>query len=591
VHQRRGDWQSAIVEYSEAVRCARQLTYWRGITEGSGRLAEAYEHQGDLPAGLAAIDEAIEANRHIADELYFVPRDLAIKAEIEAKLGRKAEAEDLYQKSADLIDAMLTNTPTPNVELTLISDLGGVYAGLFKLASDTGDYSKAFQIIEKARGRVEAQGLANHVPVSPHEATPAEKKLNALQLELIDTDEPKRRQQILDEIYETEVQQFGTSAIGREARVNPVALEKVQHKLQSTELLLEYVLQSPESYVLAITRESVRRYALPDKNGIETAAKAYRESVRQKKADSGTAKWLFEALLDGLPEYHQKSSVIIVPDGSLHLLPFSGLVDEHGQYALVTHAISTTPSGTVLSLLRDRPANIAAQRPYLGIAAWTEPETRPGFLRAIFGPSRSELEALPESREEVESIGAMLPKPSTILLGAEATKDSFEQLPLDHYEVVHLALHGYVDPEFPDRSALVFAPLLAKSSGDAGFLQVREILKLHLNARLVTLSACDTGVGPVGPVGVDNVVEAFIEAGAHTVVSTLWELEDRPTAHLMKVFYDHLARGEEKAAALQQAQLDLLRKGASPYYWAGFQVVGDPSGNLYSRRANDAHAL
>ena len=183
----------------------------------------------------------------------------------------------------------------------------------------------------------------------------------------------------------------------------------------------------------------------------------------------------------------------------------------------------------------------------------------------------------------MESIGAMLPKPSTILLGSSATKDRFERLPLDRYDVLHLALHGYVDPEFPDRSALVFAPLAAKSSGDAGFLQVREILKLRLNARLVTLSACDTGVGPVGAEGVDNLVEAFIQAGAHTVVSTLWELEDRSTTHLMKVFYDHLARGEAKADALRQAQLELIHDGASPYYWASFQVVGDPSGSLYAR--------
>jgi CHAT domain-containing protein len=545
-----------------------------------------------LTAALAAVSEALEANKQIPDELYFAPRNLGIEAEIEAKLGRKKQAEDLYRKSADLIDGMLMNAPTPNIERTLISELGYIYAGNFKLASDDGDYAKAFQIIEKARGRVEAQSLANHSPFTPHDRTGAEKKLNELQLELLDTDEAQRRKRILEEIYQTEVRQIGTESIGSQSLITPVAIEKVQKQLRHDELLVEYVLENPESYVLAVTDDSVHRYSLPARDLLEAQAATYRKSVHDKKEDHDTAKRLFAELLAVVPDYKWKTAVIVIPDGKLHLLPFSSLVDGDGQYVIANHTISTAPSGTVLSLLRSRQSDEPDQRPYLGVAAWTQPELRPGFFRALLnGPSRGELESLPESKAEVESIGAMLPKPSTILLGSSATKDRFEQLPLKQYEVLHLALHGYVDPEFPDRSALVFAPLYAKSSGDAGFLQVREILKLRLNAQLVTLSACDTGVGPVGAEGIDNVVEAFIQAGAHTVVSTLWELEDQPTRHLMKVFYDHLAHGEAKADALRQAQLELLHDGASPYYWASFQVVGDPSGNLYARSKYVPHTI
>jgi CHAT domain-containing protein len=74
-------------------------------------------------------------------------------------------------------------------------------------------------------------------------------------------------------------------------------------------------------------------------------------------------------------------------------------------------------------------------------------------------------------------------------------------------------------------------------------------------------------------------------------VSTLWELEDRSTARLMKTFYDHLAHGESKAAALREAQMEVARKGLSPYYWASFEVVGDPSGSLYRRSLNYAHTI
>jgi CHAT domain-containing protein len=75
-------------------------------------------------------------------------------------------------------------------------------------------------------------------------------------------------------------------------------------------------------------------------------------------------------------------------------------------------------------------------------------------------------------------------------------------------------------------------------------------------------------------------VNAFIEAGAETVVSTLWELEDQTTEHLMTNFYSHLARHERKVDALRAAKIELLDEGLPPYYWASFQVVGDPNGKL-----------
>src|SRR5271156_3874968 len=129
------------------------------------------------------------------------------------------------------------------------------------------------------------------------------------------------------------------------------------------------------------------------------------------------------------------------------------------------------------------------------------------------------------------------------------------------------------------KSALVFAP--EQAAVNDGLLQVREIRRLPINASLVTLSACDTGIGPVSEEGVANIVNAFIEAGAQSVVSTLWELEDHATTHLMTVFYDHLGRHEEKAEALRQAQLEMLNSGAPPYYWAGFVLDGEPNGNLF----------
>jgi len=87
-------------------------------------------------------------------------------------------------------------------------------------------------------------------------------------------------------------------------------------------------------------------------------------------------------------------------------------------------------------------------------------------------------------------------------------------------------------------------------------------------------------VGPVGQAGVNNIVNSFIEAGAKSVVSTLWETEDHATTQLMQIFYKHLARNEEKADSLRQAQIEMLNSGSPPYYWASFQLVGEPHGTL-----------
>jgi CHAT domain-containing protein len=352
---------------------------------------------------------------------------------------------------------------------------------------------------------------------------------------------------------------------------------------------VEYVLASPNSYALAVTQSSVRRYSLPSKDALEPEVSQYRAELMQQKTDRPRGQQLFDRLLGKIPELKEKHALIVVPDGNLHLLPFSTLVDR-GRYILTSHLVTVTPSGTVLHILRHRDDQVIRDRdlPYVGVAAWTSKPPAmtlmAGIHRAVAGPSKRELVPLPESRHEVETIAADLPKPSTILLGAHATETNFKQLPLSQYNVIHLALHGYVDPEFPDRSALVFAP--EQSHTDDGLLQVREIRELRLNASLVTLSACNTGVGPVGEEGAANIVNAFIEAGTQSVVSTLWELEDHATAQLMTDFYAHLGHREEKAEALRQAQLEMLNSGAPPYYWAGFVIDGEPNGTLFRDNKN-----
>ncbi len=582
VYERMGKWTQAISDLTASAQYTKKLSYWRGLTQVEGLLASAYLHQGALQPALAAINEAIDASRKIPDELYFVPKNLAIKAEIMARLGNVKESNGLYEKSADLLDGLLSKVPTPMVERQLLSDLSGIYAGYFVSLTNQDRMADAFQAIERARGRVEVQALAHHEVIAPGEPDAAQIRLTSLNVRLLNSDDPKTRSTILAAIYSAEQQlPGGISAI--DVPPAPVPLAELQRDLRPSELLVEYVLADPHSYALAITRGAVHRYTLPSKSVLEEQAMRYRSELIGQKTDLPLAQHLFDGLLGGIPEFREKQAVIVVPDGKLHLLPFSALANS-GQYILNSHLVTVAPSGTVLDMLRHRADTTPREDlPYLGVAAWTSkpPSTTliADIRRAVSGPERQDLVALPESRNEVETIATDFPKPSTILLGNHATETSFKRLPLSHFRVIHLALHGYANSEFPDRSALVFAP--ENPPVDDGLLQVREIRRLPLNASLVTLSACDTGIGPVGEEGVANIVNAFIEAGAQSVVSTLWELEDHATALFMIDFYRQLVNGAGKAEALRQAQLDMLRSGAPPYYWAGFDLVGEPSGSLF----------
>jgi CHAT domain-containing protein len=367
--------------------------------------------------------------------------------------------------------------------------------------------------------------------------------------------------------------------LAQETIAHPVQLDELQRSLPARSLIIEYVLAEPHSYALAITHSSVTPYQLAAKAHIEPDAEKYTNELHAQKVDLSLAQTLFNELLAPIKEYPRNSDVTIIPDGALHLMPFDALADK-GAYVLTTHTVDIDPSSTVFDLLRKRIDKASPDTlPYIGVAAWTQPaDTRNPVLRAISGPERSEFVPLPDSREEVETIAADLPRPDTILLGANATEARFKHLPLNSTDVIHLALHGYADEDYPDRSALVFAP--DPSDIEDGLLQVREIRNLHLDAKLVTLSACNTGVGPTGEADVANIANAFIEAGADTVVSTLWELEDHSTEHLMSMFYAQLAQHHRKVDALRAAQLDLLNRGLPPYYWASFQILGDAGGTI-----------
>ncbi len=198
-------------------------------------------------------------------------------------------------------------------------------------------------------------------------------------------------------------------------------------------------------------------------------------------------------------------------------------------------------------------------------------------LATLRGYISSPLVNLPASKEEVLAAQAAFPSDSdTVLLGPNATKSAFEHSGLEQHSIIHLAVHGVANEKHPERAALIL--LSDSTSGDDGVLEASDIVHLHTNADLIVLSACDTAVGRLqGEEGIANLSLAFQLAGAKSVVSTLWSIEDTTALYLMRRFYAHLAAKDTVAHALTAAKRDMLKTygtQAVPYYWASLKLEG-----------------
>ena len=590
-----GNKQEAIADLEDAGRLAASVQFYRMEADAMFELAKLYRDSGDLAAADARATQGLAASQQVGDR-YYVPRNLTILADLKARRGRIAEAKALYKHAEDVIDGMLGGDDS-YWNSSIAAAMSQTYLQHFELVAKEGDTAGAFQILERVRGRTLASALEDRkaAPRSGStEAATLDSYVANTQTRLMQTNSPVEREQLLDALAEYEWRlRLAWNEGDQRFPIDPAPLTQVQESLKSDETLLEYVLAEPNSFCISVTRTTANLRVLPvGRKEIEKLVQRYVDEIRAKKTGAEEAKQLYAFLVQPIPETSTGKRFIVVPDGILNLLPFEALRNSHGQYLLTSAAISYAPSATVLDALRRRDKQQESPRPFLGVGdvAYENQggkgnripasETLRGrFVRSFADFVGMPLHDLPQTREEVESISRIVGKDAETLFGASATESAFKKEPLNQFRVLHLAVHGFADPLYPERSALVLGA--DPKAGEDGLLQVREIKKLRLNADLTTLSACDTGVGKLqGEEGVSDLAEAFLAAGSKTVVASLWSADDTFASALMERFYQRLALGEETSSALRGAKLDLLTKygeQVSPFYWAGFVAIGDAS--------------
>lgn len=586
------DPQEAERSFRRAGEIANELRLYRTLAETMFDLAGLEKQLGARKAAIHALRTGLAASQRLGDH-YYVPRDLTALAELKEDEKRFREADELFAEAEDVLDGIIVNQHSFEESTARAGSMSPTYLGHFRLAKKMGHIARAFQVIERVRGRTVASKLfvREQSGAKSPSITKLEGDIAATQLALLRTEETKARSSLMEQLLADERNlAFELNETGLQRRamlVNPVPLKALQTVLTGDELFAEYVLDEPKSFCVVVTKRSARLITLPaGSRSIRDLTAAYLSELKSRRSGDQFAAELYRLLLEPVVSLYHQNRLVISPDDILNVLPFEALRDKSG-YVILSKVVSYTPSATVLWRLRNTEF-MESGRPLLAVGAvdyrlaralpqgYAHNSVAAVVVRGLAELTGSQLQDLPASRDEVLAIAQIAGPRSQLLLGQNATETGFKTQSLAEFRVIHLATHAAADPQYPDRAALILG--VAHNTQDDGLLQVREIMGLSLSADLVTLSACDTSVGTdQREAGVVNLEQAFLIAGARAVVASLWNVEDNSTTVLMKAFYTHLAQHEDKALALAHAKRDVLERygDASPYYWAPFVLVGE----------------
>ncbi|MFH0824893.1 MAG: CHAT domain-containing tetratricopeptide repeat protein, partial [Pseudomonadota bacterium] len=339
----------------------------------------------------------------------------------------------------------------------------------------------------------------------------------------------------------------------------------------------------------------------PGKDNVVDKLKSFDFSSGRKLADL-----LVGDVLKALPE---KTPVMVVPDDSLGVLPFEMLVMNDGGRVVADQAVPVTEGATFFvernpTFYYQSVTALALARTYqTGKAAGTkvlvmndpvfspddprikkqEQEKEKKLLDKLdslmsLDPSQLGFLRLPMTGELGEFIKALDPSATTMLSGLQASKQSLLKEPLDQYKSMVFATHGYFGKDLPGiKEPVLVLTLVDQPQGEDGFLRMTEVMGLKLNADIVALTACQTGLGRrISGEGTMGMGRAFQYAGARSVLMSLWSVDERASVRLVETFFDTLKKGGEKIRAISRAREVLREEGYEhPFFWASFILVGE----------------
>lgn len=485
---------------------------------------------------------------------------LADRARIAEEEGDATLAIRLLGQAVDVIEAQRATINTEAAKIGFVGRRQDVYDRLVRLLLARGDAAAALEYVERSKSRALVDLLATRlrapeaVHVDPRAAAALTSFLAAERASLRQVPVGPGAATASDrrgELAAATDQLRGVSAaLAGLVAVDRTSLAELRKLLAPDEAMVQFHLAGGEGTVFVATRDSVRAFAF-DAAALDDAVRDFRKAMESRARDiDRPAGALYRRLLGEALAEVREPKLLVVPHGPLHYLSFAALHDGTG-WLLDRYALRTVPTATVLRYLDGRPRPTGASMLVLG-----NPDL-----------DRAELD-LPNAQAEAETI-ALASTEAKLLLRKAASETAFAESAAGR-RYVHVASHGIFDAARPLDSALLLAP----DTKNDGRLTVAELYRVKLDADLVTLSACETGVG--GVVTGDDVVgltRGLLYAGAASVVASFWNVDDRATSLLMQTFYAELAR-TDKREALRRAQLETRKRFRHPFFWSAFHLVG-----------------
>jgi CHAT domain-containing protein/tetratricopeptide (TPR) repeat protein len=546
-----------------------ELKYWMAIDRPSEYQDTCYS------AALKNYGEALLAIREVGDRAGEIGV-LSNTGLVYDAWGKKHDALRFYLEALRKMDQLHTSARLEEFRMNLAGQSASLYQRAVQLESDLHNPEDAFNLSERARARSfldqvgnPRTGVSKDLPkeYSVLEGTLRQQNISlerqlGLELSKPGPDLNLERVRLLESrlsALRTEYENLTSQLTLSDPEYNsylsilPLTLHGAQEQLAPDVTVVSYFTTEKTTLAFVITRDHAFAKELPVTEAELAKEVAVFLDFAGQEEGTSPLNSLYAELIAPIKSKLKTSKLVVVPYGTLHDLPFAALRNG-AHYLGEDYVVSYLPSVSVLPYLRARikPPN--------------------GQALVVANDEEEGLPRIGQVNEEANDVAAIMG--TQPFLGIAATASVLRKSAGD-FEIVHLIAHVELDRQSFHFSRI----LLGRGQGEDGPLTFDDVLSLDLKkTNLVVLSGCQSQMGKRSR-GDDilGLSQAFMYAGAPSVMASLWSVDDEATRQLMVAFYTHLKTGISKAEALRSAQADVRQKYPNPFYWAGFTLAGDPA--------------
>lgn len=503
-----------------------------------------------------------------------------IWGEIERATNHEQNAYNSYLRARDALELLRASLRGEELKIAFFENKLEVYEHLAQICINNARPEEAFTYVEQSKSRSLTDSLMQPLQ-QPTEADSGQSELvrsirtlreelnwyyNLIEREQLGPQERSaaRIQKLEQEarVRENDLLRALKDATAFEASqagfISPaeVSLEEIRSAIPAGTVLLEYFSIQDRYVACALTADALEIRPVTVQSRIKKLLRLLQFQLSKFRLDPQYVKTfqesmiastlvhlkgLYEELIAPISDLLGDRHVVVLPHGLLHYIPFHALHDGE-TYLIDRCSVSYAPSASVYTLCRSKEINQAG-------------------TSLIFGLDDAQAPAI---LDEVRSLSSVLPD-AKLFLGSAATEDVLRREG-KLSRLVHIATHGYFRQDNP-----MFSSIRLGNS----YLSLYDLYHLKLPVELVTLSGCATGMNVVSPGDeLMGLVRGLFQAGAQSLVLSLWDVHDESTKEFMIAFYRHWQNGPSKAAALRHAMLDLRNDWPHPYYWAPFLLIG-----------------